>query len=153
MEENFEKGGWQADEGLVEPWKPRKNDEGKGRGVLIGKQSGRLMKSGKIFKADPESVVVGVPDNIAEYGKIHNEGGDINVPVTPQMKKFFWAQYYKQPKKKRDESKWKFMALTKKKQFRVSLPRRQFLGVSPALTKRIVKFFNESFSQNLKGNL
>jgi phage gpG-like protein len=149
MEENFEKGGFQDKEGGgVTKWRPRKYDDGSGRGVLIGKQSGRLMKSGTIFKADEKSVIVGVPDNIAEYGRVHNEGGTTHPKVTAEMRKFAWFKF-----KKTGEERWKGLALTKKKQLTIRIPRRQFLGNSPALNNMIRDFFFKSFKTNLKGTI
>ena len=148
MEENFEKGGFQAYEGGgVEKWLPRKHDDGSGRAILVGKQSGRLMKSGTIFKADEKSVIVGVPDDIAEYGKIHNEGGTVHPQVTDKMKKFAWFKY-----KETGEDFWKGLALTKKKVLSITIPRRQFLGNSPELTRRISVFYLDSFKTSLKNN-
>ena len=148
MEENFEKGGFQDKEGGgIVKWLPRKNDDGSGRGVLIGKQSGRLMKSGTIFKADEQSTIVGVPDDIAEYGQIHNEGGTVHPKVTPKMRKFAWFKF-----KQTGDENWKWLALTKKSVLTINIPKRQFLGTSPELTRRIVNFFKDAFVQSLKNS-
>jgi phage gpG-like protein len=172
MEENFEKGGYQDREGGgITKWEPRKFNDGSGRGVLIGKQSGRLMKSGTIFKADQKSVIVGVPDDIAEYGKIHNEGGTTHPKVTDEMRKFAWFKYYQETGKgkkngakvkkvsggkKAEESErakfWKGLALTKKKVLNVVLPKRQFLGNSPELGRRVKVFYITLFKQSLRNN-
>lgn len=168
MEDNFEKGGFQSDEGKVDKWEPRKNDDGSGRGVLIGKQSGRLQKSGTVFKADQQSVIVGVPDNIAGYGRIHNEGGTVRPKVTDKMRKFAWFKYYQEGGKDVKTNKeggqyqnisvgskanpWKWLALTKKKRLEIKLPKRQFLGNSPVLSNRIVTFISNSLSKTLKGS-
>ena len=149
MEENFEKGGFQSAEGKVDKWEPRKNDDGSGRGVLIGKQSGRLQKSGTVFRADDKAVVVGVPDNIAEYGRVHNEGGTVRPRVTEKMKKFAWFKYKESGNKNQF---WKNLALTKKKRLNIKMPKRQFLGNSPVLSNRIIKFFNNAFTKSLKGS-
>jgi phage gpG-like protein len=126
---------------------PRKHDDGSGRGILIGKQSGRLMKSGTIFKADEKSVIVGVPDDIAEYGRIHNDGGTVHPKVTDKMRKFAWFKF----KETKDES-WKWLALTKKNVLDIKIPKRQFLGNSPELTRRIAVFFLDSFKRSLRNN-
>ena len=146
MEENFEKGGFQTNEG-IDKWAPRKNDEDPGRGILIGKQSGRLMKSGTIFQADEEATIVGVPDNIAIYGKIHNEGGTVNPMVTDKMRKFAWFKF-----KKTGEDRWKYLAITKKNQLHINIPKRQFLANSSLLGKRISDFLRSSFEKSLRNN-
>lgn len=148
MEDNFEKGGFQTGEGTLRKWAPRKNDEDPGRGLLIGKKSGRLQKSGTVFQADASKIVVGVPDDIAAYGKIHNEGGIVKPKVTVKMRKFAWFKY----KQTKDEE-WKWLALTKKKALNIKIPRRQFLGNSPELNHRIKVFFNGAFRKNLKGTI
>lgn len=146
MEDNFEKGGFHTGENQVNKWKPRKNDRSE-RGVLIGKQSGRLMKSGTIFRADAQAVVVGVPDNIAEYGKIHNTGGTTHPRVTEKMKKFAWFKYKESGNK---NTFWKNLALTTKTRLTVKIPRRQFLGNSPELNRRLHVFFTDAFKKMLK---
>jgi phage gpG-like protein len=146
MEDNFEKGGFQKSQNVVETWAPRKNSDGSGRGVLIGKQSGRLQKSGTVFQADESKVVVGVPDNIAVYGKIHNTGGKI--PITDKMRKFAWFKYIESDKK---DQHWKWLALTKKKF--IVMPRRQFLGNSSELNRRLGAYYREAFRTQMKGTL
>lgn len=159
MEDNFEKGGFQKSENELEKWEPRKRDDGSGRGILIGKQSGRLMKSGTIFRADHKAVVVGVPDNIAEYGKAHNEGANVEPAVTDKMRKFAWFKYrYSDGKgenwKPAGKDKfWMHLALTKKKKLKIKLPKRQFLGNSGELNRRIRVFLHDAFTSKLKGNI
>lgn len=148
MEDNFEKGGFQTSESGLRKWKPRVHDDGSGRGILIGKQSGRLQKSGTIFQADTKAVIVGVPDNIAEYGRVHNDGGTTHPKVTEKMRKFAWFKFYESDEK--DET-WKWLALTKKKVLSIKIPKRQFLGNSRELNRRIRVFFHDAFSKKLKG--
>lgn len=59
---------------------------------------------------------------LVPYAAIHEFGGVINVPVTAQMRGFFWAMWYDT-----GEEKWKFMALTKKTVFKIKMPQRQYL--------------------------
>lgn len=146
MEDNFEKGGFQNAPGSVDKWKPRKNDDDPGRGVLIGKQSGKLMKSGKVFKADPSAVIVGVPDNVAEYAKIHNKGGTVHPAVTDKMRRYAWFRYART-----GEDKWKGLALTRKRRLTIRIPQRKFLGNSPELNRRIGAYYIKMFRQKLKG--
>jgi hypothetical protein len=78
------------------------------------------------------------------YAAIHNNGGKI--PVTPKMRKFFWAKYYeragnvtKLKSGKASASKrnvalssevqfYKNMALTKRAH--ITIPQRQFIGTT-----------------------
>lgn len=68
------------------------------------------------------------------YAQIHNEGGTI--PVTPPMKKYFWAKYYEANEAGLEEvaELWKACALAKE----ITIPQRQFIGDSPELDKRII---------------
>lgn len=66
------------------------------------------------------------------YAAIHNAGGTINVRVTDKMRKFFWAMWYRT-----EDKQWKYMALTKKSSFMIRIPKRQYIGESAELMKRI----------------
>ena len=63
------------------------------------------------------------------YAAAHNEGAKI--PVTPRMKKFFWAKY-----KSTKQDMWKFLAL-KKVGSVIELPERRFIGNGPDTTRLI----------------
>lgn len=70
------------------------------------------------------------------YAQIHNEGGVVKIPVTPKMKKYFWAMY-----KATDKEKWKHMALSTKANIVFRMPKRQFMGNS--------KIFNQDFDRHI----
>lgn len=85
--------------------------------------------------------------NSTAYASIHNTGGEIS--VTPGMKKFFWAMYYKATgavsktgKTKRDVKLtaegeyWKSLALIKVGS-KIKIPKRQFFGHHPKLDAAI----------------
>ena len=59
---------------------------------------------------------------LVPYAAIHEFGGTINIPITVQMRKFFWAMWYET----KDE-KWKWMALTKKTAFKITMKERPYL--------------------------
>jgi len=89
------------------------------------------------------------------YAPIHNWGGTLHPSVTPKMRRFAWAMFYreaginrnaskKSKKKRTDEAaanpraqKWRALALTKKKKLSVHIPQRQFLGDSRELQDMI----------------
>lgn len=89
--------------------------------------------------------------NPVPYARIHNEGGTIssNPTITPKMRKYAWAMYYKtagRGKKKlkpgdtpEEAKKWLALALTKKTklQVRAKMPKRQFIGESQELTQKV----------------
>ena len=117
--------------------------------------SGRNHLSGSIeYALDNGTVTVftRVP-----YAGIHNQGGMVQTTVTPKMRRFAWAMYYKatgikrkmkhggKVRKQREENaskealNWKRLALTKKTKLTVRIPRRQFMPSTPGteLTKKI----------------
>lgn len=100
------------------------------------------------------------------YAVIQNEGGEIK--VTAQMKKFFWAMYYKaagaitKGKGNRNDrltgeaGKWKAMAL-QKVGATMTIEQRQFIGWHPQVDRRIddivhrnMNEYNEWLYKNLK---
>lgn len=97
------------------------------------------------------------------YASIHNEGGEIE--VTPQMKKYFWAMYYKaagaitysikkkaanntkRNRKLSDEAaKWKAMALMKVGS-KMTIDQRQFIGWHPEVDRRIELIVNHNMNE------
>lgn len=98
--------------------------------------------------------------NDVPYAAVHNWGGTLHPTVTPRMRRFAWAMFYKESgkdkqttdgrkrKKEKNESqatsrpgadKWKAMALTKKKSLTVKVPQRQFIGESRELDDKAQK--------------
>lgn len=159
FQENFRKGGF-VNDGL-HPWPSSRRlasgDSGASSnyGTLLSSRK-HLYKSIKYIPGDARVKV----SNDLVYAPIHNWGG--NIPVTPRMKRFFWAQYREvtgksksptQGKKRGKQGKaakaqetpeakfWKRMALTKKKHLHI--PQRQFLGPSKELTTMIEEKYEQ----------
>ena len=100
------------------------------------------------------------------YAAIHNNGGTTHPKVTPKMRKFAWAMYYKETgitkKMKRggkarknrlaNESEearnWKRLALTKKTQLNVHVPQRRFMPDKPG--PELMKKVNARMDSDLK---
>lgn len=79
-----------------------------------------------------------VISNPVPYAAIHNEGGTINPTVSPQMRRFAWAMYYRNGGKDSPAAeRWKALALTKKPALSIRIPKRQFMGDSPELQEKI----------------
>ena len=156
IEEDFRKGGfthngfhkWQETE--------RQRNGGKGADSRYGPLlSGRNHLSGSI-EYTPGNGTVTVFTRVP-YAGIHNQGGMVQTTVTPKMRRFAWAMYYKatgikrkmkhggKARKQREENaskdalNWKRLALTKKTKLTVRIPRRQFMPSTPGteLTKKI----------------
>lgn len=98
-------------------------------------QSLKLRESVQIKEANFNRIVISAGENIP-YAEIHNNGGTILVPVTKKMRKYFWMMF-----KKTNDEKYKWMALTKKEQMTINIPKRQFIGESFALENKIDALF------------
>tara|TARA_R100001369_G_scaffold88101_1_gene124182 strand:+ start:292 stop:810 length:519 start_codon:yes stop_codon:yes gene_type:complete len=106
-----------------EKWENRKGDIDPGRKILV--KSSHLLNSLDV-EDDGKSKITFFSD--AEYADIHNNGGTLNIRITEKSRKYFWYMY-----KATGQGKWKGMALTKKNQFTVVIPQRQFIGHSETL--------------------
>lgn len=144
IEEDFRKGGFTG--GGFHRWKEtrRQRNGGNGAASQYGPLlSGRNHLSGSI-KFRPGNRLVRVYTDVP-YAAVHNYGGTLHPAVTPQMRKFAWAMYYKAAGIKKGMKKggkkrmlltenapeealmWKRLALTPKKRLTVHIPKRQFM--------------------------
>lgn len=136
-------------------WKPSSTP-------LAGKRtlykSGKLMHSIRKLEATDQRLVV-VADS--EYAEMHNEGGYIT--VTPQMKKYFWAMYYREAGKgirtSRGGGQYQSVKVGQKARFckamalkkvgsKIKIDQRQFMGESRELMKLLDSWFNRSVTAN-----
>ncbi len=119
IKDSFRKGGFTGS--AFEPWKRLANPSA--RAVLINSGFLRDANRAREFKGTQVEFF-----NEAPYASLHNEGGVLVVRVTKRMRKYFWFMY-----KKTEDTRWKWMALTKKDRMRIKIPKRKFLGHSEAL--------------------
>lgn len=137
-------------------WKPRSRE---GRGSLLV-TTGRLRRG--LRSASSADTIRFSHD--APYAKIHNEGGKIK--VTPKMRKFFWAMYYKNmqgvafniktretanksSRSKNDKATyWRNMALNKKGE--INIPKRQYIGSHPRVDKSVEKIVTTHITNYFK---
>lgn len=153
-QDNFRKGGFVN--GGLQRWPQTKrqssgsNSAAAGYGPLLSRRN-HLFSSVKYTPGDYRVRVA----NDVEYAQLHNWGGETHLTVTPRMRKFAWAMYYKAAgiRKKAAKGKrkgktrqrelppeagmWKGLALTRKKKLKVKIPQRQFIGESTELNKQI----------------
>lgn len=110
-------------QGRPQKWKPKIIPDGKknlsGKGDLFSSISSSIDFSNGV-------VTVKFGTN---YAQIHNAGG--RIPVTPKMRKFFWAKYYETKKEV-----WRNMALNKKGY--VEIPKREFALLTDEDIKRMI---------------
>lgn len=153
-QDNFRKGGFVNGGQRRWPVTKRQRSGSKsaaaGYGPLLSRRN-HLFSSVKYTPGDYRVRVA----NDVKYAPPHNWGGETRPTVTPRMRKFAWAMYYKAAgiRKKAAKGKrkgktrqrelppeagmWKGLALTRKKKLKVKIPQRQFIGESTELNKQI----------------
>jgi len=115
-----------------EKWKPRKR---KAPGsLMVGKGSGRLKKSIRKVRQTRNSVTIGTD---VPYARIHNEGGDITKTVSVRSHT---------RKRKGRSTKVKSHA----RKMNTSIPKRQFVGESAILLRRIERLLQREITNILK---
>lgn len=146
FQENFRLGGY-VDGGL-HPWPvTRRQQAGK---KSASSQYGPLLSArnnlyGSIrYVPGDAKVVVGTS---VPYAATHNQGATITAHprVTPKMRKFAWAQFFKNGGNGATvpagspAGLWKALALTKKEKLTVTshIPQRKFLGPSQELSQKV----------------
>lgn len=168
-QDNFRKSGFQNN-GL-HPWPATRRQASGAKGAAS--QYGPLLSSRRhlfsSIKYTPSDFRI-VVSNDLPYAAIHNFGGETQPAVTPQMRRFAWAMYYKaqgrkkkatqakrKPKNKASTPKietasaqfWKSLALTRKKKLRVRIPQRQFIGQSAELNNQINERIENEINKTL----
>lgn len=160
-QDNFRQGGF-INNGL-RPWKKAERLSSGGKDAAS--QYGTLLSSRdhlfSSIKYVPGEYRVKVSNELV-YAPIHNWGGTLTPTITPKMRRFAWAKYYeaagktqkaakgKRKGKKKDSSgkdkvenaeasRWKGLALTKKKNLHIRIPKRQFIGESKELSNKITE--------------
>lgn len=153
-QDNFRKGGFVN--GGLQRWPQTKRQSSGSKSAAAG-YGPLLSRRNHLFssvKYTPGDYRVRVANDV-EYAPTHNWGGETHPTVTPRMRKFAWAMYYKAAgiRKKAAKGKrkgktrqrelppeagmWKGLALTRKKKLKVKIPQRQFIGESTELNKQI----------------
>lgn len=130
FDQNFERKAF-----FDEAWEQVKNDPGIGslmnrHGVLRGS-----------LRAEVRGETIAFTSS-TPYAEIHNEGGQVTtrIPVTDKMRRWAWYMY-----SVTDDDKYKGMALTKKTEITAtfSMPKRQFIGTHPIVTKSVEDILDE----------
>lgn len=138
--ERFEQQNWIGDN--TEPWKRRKpvseSATRSRRGILT--DSGRLRRSIRKVRADSDTVVVGTD---VPYAEIHNTGGTYNVSQSVKAHERKAFQRNGRPVRAH-------MVSAHRRSMTIHMPRRQFIGNSPYLSKRLIRMINAEFNRYLK---
>ena len=148
--ENFRRSGFVN--GGLQPWSITKRQQSGGKSAMSNKgpllQSGRLMRGVRNSVSDYRVKIL----NDVPYAATHNWGGTVQPRVTPKMRGYAWFMYYKltgrplsakraaksskkghKIKETAEAKMWKSLALTKKRNLRIHIPQRQFIGQSREL--------------------
>jgi phage gpG-like protein len=149
-----------TDESLVK-WDSRIPGTPNSKGRAIGTNRGILKRSLRIKKATLDGAIVG-PDDGIPYAEIQNYGGKI--PITPQMRRYFWAMYYangggkvigvsgketKASKIANDTAAFYFNLAITKEQF-ITIPPRPFIGDSATLERDIYSYVTQELDKFFK---
>ena len=125
-----------------EPWQKRNNDSRPGGSILV--KSANLRNSLKVMERSSAAILFG---SNSPYAKIHNEGGVINMALTKKARKFFWFMYYTT-----NETRYKWMALTKKDHLTIKIPKRQFIGHSETLMSNLEMWLKNEIENRFKNS-
>ena len=125
---------------VFEPWQRRSNDSRPGGAILINKA--HLRNSLRVMERNSSRILFGTN---SPYAKIHNEGGTINVTLTPKARKFFWFMYYAT-----NDTRYKWMAISKKDALTIKIPKRQFIGESQTLMDTLEHWLKNEIEQRFK---
>ncbi len=125
FQENFTKQGWQGE--TFQPWQRKKVDND--WGILLSDNQNSLQKSIHIASKTDRQVIIATADN-KPYARIHNEGGMI----------------YVRPHKRTSKNGKRHNV----KGHAYKMPKRQFMGNTPELQKRIETTFNNYLKRHSK---
>lgn len=131
--ERFKQQAWL--DGGLQKWKPRKNTKDSKRAVLV--KSGRLRRSLRATSVTDKHITIGTD---VPYAQVHNEGG--NGTITQNIRGYSRREH---SRKSHTRSGRKVQACTVRqhtvrpfsREIRLNIPKRQFIGHSKALDKRV----------------
>ena len=107
------------------PWAPTRWVNMRGSLML---RTGALRRS-LTFRTEGNRVIV---SSSMTYAQIHNEGGVVTVPVTERMRRYFFVLHHKT-----GVPRYLAMALSRKQQYRIVIPRRPVVGITPETRKKL----------------
>lgn len=125
-----------------EAWQKRSNDSRPGGAILV--KSSFLRNSVKVMQQSSDAVLYG---SNAAHAKIHNEGGIINMTLTKKARKYFWFMYYAT-----NDTRYKWMAISKKDHLTIKIPKRQFIGHSETLMSNLEVWLKNEIETRFKNS-
>lgn len=135
----------------TEKWAPRKGKSKKNKGRAILVRSGRLRRSIRAVNITQEQIIIGTD---VPYARIHNEGGKIEGTqnVSSYTRRAHQRKGYTRAGRKIKSTQVK-QSTVKSHTRHVSrvMPRRQFMGASEALNKRVKGLITREINKALTG--
>ncbi|PCH69406.1 MAG: hypothetical protein COC06_07625 [Bacteroidales bacterium] len=124
------------------PWEGRKRKSSTKRGILVN--SGRLKRSIRITRSTYNSIWIGTD---VPYAQIHNEGGRVKgtARVSAHNRKAFTRR-----RKGRKETVQAHAVKAHARKVNFIMPRRQFMGTSAVLDKKIERTLTAEIMRALK---
>jgi phage gpG-like protein len=126
-------------------WDKRKKDRSKDKGRALLVKSGTLKRSIRVISADTHQIVVGTD---VVYAQIHNEGGTII--QAPRSETFTRNRHENGSKKGLFKKGTKAGKGFTFKERTIKIPKRQFMGESKELTKRVDHWYKTRIGMALK---
>lgn len=161
FQDNFRRSGY-VDGGL-HPWPVTRRQQNSAPGGSAAGKYGPLLSARKNlygsirYVPGDAQVVVGT---CVPYAAVHNQGATVTTHprVTPKMRKYAWAQFFKNGGKGATvpagspAGLWKALALTKKERLTVTakIPQRKFLGQSQELSEKVRQAIESEIANILK---
>lgn len=118
------------------PWSAAKNPPSRGSLMV---RSGALVSTIRPARVTPTEATIRAGSPRVPYARIHNEGGTITQTPTPKQRRFMWAKAHAAgeiPAAGGKPGKWNRAALAK--ELNIPIPRRQYMGKSAALNRKII---------------
>lgn len=119
-------------------WKDAKDPPDSGSLML---RTGNLMSTIRPQVVNSSMVIISAGGDKAPYAKIHNEGGTITQIPTAKQRRFLWAMERVGNPMDGDGYEgvgmWGKAAMSK--ELNIPIPKRQFMGHSPVLNKKILE--------------
>jgi phage gpG-like protein len=130
-----------------ERWKPRKSNNKRSkrrRNGAILVDTVRLKRSIRKIQVGNDYAIIGTD---VPYAQIHNEGGEVN--TTASVKSYTKKEHTRR-RNGRKEKVRSHTVNSHKRNVRFKMPKRQFIGESATLAKRIENMITVEFSKALK---
>ena len=144
--ERFKQQAWL--DGGLQKWQPRKNSRDSKRALLV--KSGRLRRSIRAVSVTDKQIRIGTD---VPYAQVHNEGG--NGTITQNVRSHSRREHSRKAcyRNGRKVSACRVKQHTVRpysRQVQVNIPKRQFMGPSKALNKRVERIITRELNSVLE---